>query len=361
MVINYKISISLFLLVFFGYATSSNKVSADEILQVSINEPTKLIKTFAIADTVSSSPRIVEVDAESGKIIWEWEIPNEYLNYHNKPRPMCMGAGLTLGNDKSINALIPHFGVVNVKKNGDHKVLITDDNIDHAAQHLSDGNILYARGFVDKSVASFVIKNFNNETIWEWKPADYFQSKKDFIIPGQTCRGALRNASENERDWAHANDVGVLDNGNYILSMRNFSLFVEVKPDGKIISKYNKIQGIHQPTPYLDGYLAADRNCGEESIIVLAADGTQKKLFTGDFLLVRGIERLGGDHFLITSATTVSEISLDGKIHYKAHVKGVSSTAEIGITNTRKLSNIGSCGPKTLYQAVPTALKKQER
>jgi len=143
--------------------------------------------------------------------------------------------------------------------------------------------------------------------------------------------------------------------------MRNFSLFVEVKTDGKIISKYNKIQGIHQPTPYLDGYLAADRNCGEESIIVLAADGTQKKLFTGDFLLVRGIERLGGDHFLITSATTVSEISLDGKIHYKAHVKGVSSTAEIGITNTRKLSNIGSCGPKTLYQAVPTALKKQER
>ena len=140
--------------------------------------------------------------------------------------------------------------------------------------------------------------------------------------------------------------MGVLDNGNYILSMRNFSLFVEVKTDGKIISKYNKIQGIHQPTPYLDGYLAADRNCGEESIIVLAADGTQKKLFTGDFLLVRGIERLGGDHFLITSATTVSEISLDGKIHYKAHVKGVSSTAEIGITNTRKLSNIGSCGLK---------------
>ena len=137
--------------------------------------------------------------------------------------------------------------------------------------------------------------------------------------------------------------------------------FCRRKTDGKIISKYNKIQGIHQPTPYLDGYLAADRNCGEESIIVLAADGTQKKLFTGDFLLVRGIERLGGDHFLITSATTVSEISLDGKIHYKAHVKGVSSTAEIGITNTRKLSNIGSCGPKTLYQAVPTALKKQER
>jgi len=331
---------------------------ADEILQVSINEPTKLIKTFAIADTVSSSPRIIELDAESGKIIWEWRIPNEYLKSHNKSRPMCAGAGLTLENDKSINALIPHFGVVNVKKNGDHKVLITDDNIDHAAQQLGDGNILFSRGFVDKSEANFVIKNLKNETIWEWKPADYFNSKEDFIIPGQTCRGASRNASENERDWAHANDVGVLDNGNYILSMRNLSLFVEVKPDGNIISKYNKVQGNHQPTPYLGGYLAADRNCGEESIIVLAADGTQKKLFTGQFLLVRGIEPLGGDHFLITSATTVSEISLDGKIHYKAHVKGVSSTAEIGITNTKKLFSVGSCGPKTLYQAVPTSFKK---
>ena len=96
----------------------------------------KLIKTFAIADTVSSSPRIIELDAESGKIIWEWRIPNEYLKSHNKSRPMCAGAGLTLENDKSINALIPHFGVVNVNKNGDHKVLITDDNIDHAAQQL---------------------------------------------------------------------------------------------------------------------------------------------------------------------------------------------------------------------------------
>jgi hypothetical protein len=341
-----------------GCNTTTDQYDAANILEVSINEPTKLIETFALVDTVSSSPRIIEVDAENGDITWEWEIPNEYLKTHNKRKPICAGAGLTLNNNKSINALIPHFGVINVKRNGDHKVLITDDNIDHSAQQLNDGNILFSRGFVDKSVASFLIKDLKNKTIWKWKPADYFQSKEDFIIPSQTCRGALRNASENERDWAHANDVGVLNNGNYILSMRNFSLFIEIKPDGKIINKYNKVQGVHQPTPYRGGYLVADRNCGEESLIVLAADGTQKKLFTGEFLLIRSIEPLGGEHFLITSATTISEISLDGKIHYKSHVKGISSSAEIGVTNTRKLFTVGSCGPKTLYQAIPTSFKK---
>jgi len=331
-----------------------NIVNAADILDVSINNSSKLIKKFALIDTVSSTPRVIEVDAGSGSIIWEWKIPSNFIRTHNKRRPICAGAGLTLNDDKSINALIPHFGVVNIQRNGDYKILITDEHIDHTAETLSDGKILFTRGFVDKAVASFIIKNESNEIVWEWKPENYFRSKKDFSIPGQTCRGALRNASEREKDWAHANDVVVLENGNFVLSMRNLSLFVEVDSDGRILKQFNTIQGVHQPTPYLGGYLAADRNCGEESLILLAADGTQKKLFTGEFLLIRSIEPLGGDHFLITSATTISEISLDGKIHYKAHVKGISSTAEIGMTSVRKIPSVGYCGPKTLYQSIPT-------
>ena len=72
-----------------------NIVNAADLLDVSINNSSKLIKKFALIDTVSSTPRVIEVDADSGSIIWEWKIPSDYIRTHNKRRPICAGAGLT--------------------------------------------------------------------------------------------------------------------------------------------------------------------------------------------------------------------------------------------------------------------------
>ena len=108
----------------------------------------------------------------------------------------------------------------------------------------------------------------------------------------------------------------------------------------------------------MDGYVASDRNCGKESIWVISANGSHNKIFTGEFLTVRGIERMVDDHFLITSATTISEVSLDGKIHYKSHLKGVGAEEETKVTSPKMLTKVGKCGPKTLYHAIPTSFKK---
>tara|TARA_B100000767_G_scaffold12426_1_gene12020 strand:- start:329 stop:1393 length:1065 start_codon:yes stop_codon:yes gene_type:complete len=333
-------------------------VNAADLFDIAINASTKQVKSFALVDTASKSPRVIEIDAENGNTLWSWNIPKDYVKTHNSKRPICQGASLELRQDGSFNVLIPNFGVVNVKRNKKHTVLVKDQHIDHAASELEDGSILFARGFVDKSEPSFMIKNPQNQVVWKWKPSDYFSTKNSFVHTDQTCRSAKRKASENNRDWAHANYVGSLDNGNYLLSMRNFSLFLEVDPNGKIVNKNNKVPGIHQPTSYLDGYIAADRNCGKQSIWVMSADGLHNKIFTGEFLTVRGIERMADDHFLITSATTISEISLDGKIHYKSHLKGVGAEEETKVTSSRKLTKVGVCAPKTLYHAIPTSFEE---
>ena len=347
------------LLVFFNFfVLCTLPINSADLFDISTNTSTKHIQSFALVDTVSKSPSVIEIDAETGNTLWSWNIPEDYIKKHNSKRPICKGASLELRQDNSFNVLIPHFGVVNVKRDKKHSVLVKDQHIDHAASEFEDGSIIFARGFVDKSEPSFMIKNSRNSVIWEWKPSDYFSTKKKYVHLDQTCKSAVKNKSELNEDWAHANYVGVLDNGNYLLSMRNFSLFLEIKPDGQIVHEGNKVPGVHQPTSYLDGYVASDRNCGKESIWVISANGSHNKIFTGEFLTVRGIERMVDDHFLITSATTISEVSLDGKIHYKSHLKGVGAEEETKVTSPKKLTKVGKCGPKTLYHAIPTSFKK---
>ena len=347
------------LLVFFNFfVLCTLPINSADLFDISTNTSTKHIQSFALVDTVSKSPSVIEIDAETGNTLWSWNIPEDYIKKHNSKRPICKGASLELRQDNSFNVLIPHFGVVNVKRDKKHSVLVKDQHIDHAASELEDGSIIFARGFVDKSEPSFMIKNSKNSVIWEWKPSDYFSTKKKYVHLDQTCKSAVKNRSELNEDWAHANYVGVLDNGNYLLSMRNFSLFLVIKPDGQIVHEGNKVPGVHQPTSYLDGYVASDRNCGKESIWVISANGSHNKIFTGEFLTVRGIERMADDHFLITSATTISEVSLDGKIHYKSHLKGVGAEEETKVTSPKKLTKVGKCGPKTLYHAIPTSFKK---
>ncbi|MDG2007261.1 MAG: hypothetical protein P8J53_02640 [Alphaproteobacteria bacterium] len=347
------------LLVFFNFfVLCTLPINSADLFDISTNTSTKHIQSFALVDTVSKSPSVIEIDAETGNTLWSWNIPEDYIKKHNSKRPICKGASLELRQDNSFNVLIPHFGVVNVKRDKKHSVLVKDQHIDHAASEFEDGSIIFARGFVDKSEPSFMIKNSKNSVIWEWKPSDYFSTKKKYVHLDQTCKSAVKNKSELNEDWAHANYVGVLDNGNYLLSMRNFSLFLEIKPDGQIVHEGNKVPGVHQPTSYLDGYVASDRNCGKESIWVISANGSHNKIFTGEFLTVRGIERMVDDHFLITSATTISEVSLDGKIHYKSHLKGVGAEEETKVTSPKMLTKVGKCGPKTLYHAIPTSFKK---
>ena len=325
---------------------------SEELLNVSINKSSAKIGSFMLVDTISPNSRAVEIEAKSGIINWQWEIPKKMIN----DRSICAGSVAYPMEDGSVNVLIAKYGLVNVARNKNYKVLLLDDEMDHNAHQYDGKHVVYARGFVSKDVPSVILSNINdgkNKNILEWLPSEEFNSKGPFIHKNQQCKSAKRKAEESNKDWAHVNHVERLANNNLLISMRNLSLFIEMTESGEIKYKNNSVYGVHQPTPYKSGYIAADRNCGQESIHIVSQEGPNKKIFTGEFLTIRGIDHLGSDHFLITSATSITEISLDGEIHYQAHVIGVSPKAESKVTSPRDLPKIGYCSPKTLYYATP--------
>ena len=49
----------------------------------------------------------------------------------------------------------PHHSVIEVRRDGSHKVLATDPEVDHDFHVFDDGSVLFARGFVDKGQAQY--------------------------------------------------------------------------------------------------------------------------------------------------------------------------------------------------------------
>ena len=47
----------------------------EPFFNVSINEPTKLIQKYVLVDTYSKEARTMEIEADSGNIVWQWPIP----------------------------------------------------------------------------------------------------------------------------------------------------------------------------------------------------------------------------------------------------------------------------------------------
>jgi hypothetical protein len=343
-------------LVFIGLLSLSTQVLSETFLTVHQNLSTSRISQFLLVDTVSQEGRVLELDASTGSVIWSWKVPRE-IQSRTK---LCNGAVAQPFNEESVEVLLPHYGIVRVQRDGSSELIVNDSEISHAFSRIGDDSVAYARGFVDKNEHSFVIHSTTskNETR-SWTPQIYFTNKADWAIETNLCEGRHKEnyMSEKQSDWAHANDIKHLPNGNLLVSMRNLSLFAEVTSAFKVEKVYQGITGSHQPTPIDRGFIASDRSCGSEALILVSDSGKKTRLFDGEFMTVRGIEPLGDNHFLITSATSVLEVSLDGQVHYQATVPGVEPEIEKRVKKNRDLPKVGKCAPKTLYKAWPTRVR----
>jgi hypothetical protein len=76
-------------------------------LKVSISEPTALIKSYMLVDTFSETHRVIEVDAASGDVIWQWKIPEKMVS----KRSICQGSTATLMRDGSTNVLVAKYAL----------------------------------------------------------------------------------------------------------------------------------------------------------------------------------------------------------------------------------------------------------
>ena len=336
----------------------SNQSQAEQLFTTHIVDPSMDKRAIALVDTITKTPRLIEINTQ-GKVTWSWDIPSEMID----DRAICRGSDVKyVSSDDSFIITVPQFGAVAVQRDGTHKILVRDSEIDHDIHVFKNGSILFPRGFVDKGEDNFAIKDSNGNQIWSWDASDHIGSRKPYW--GSTCK--IREKSWNKKgskDWAHANAIEVLDNGNYLLSLRNLSAFFEVDPEGRILKEYKGHVGVHEPKVYKDGFVLADRNCTRDSksnykefnaIKILDGNGkTVKILLEGQHLFARGIEVLANERLFITTISSLMEIDTNGKVYFKAVLKGLNPELESEGREARSKMT-GSCRPKTVYKAVRT-------
>ncbi len=152
---------------------------------------------------------VVEVDFD-GNVLWKWEPPGR-------------GAVLDATYLKNGNILITvkPVGIFEVNRSGKTVWQHLDREASHDADRLANGNTLYNLGWQDKG--QDVVREINpgGELVWSWTGiADY--NRKPF-------------ADIDSAGWMHVNSVTRLDNGNTLVSIRNFNTVAEVGPDGRVV------------------------------------------------------------------------------------------------------------------------------
>ncbi|MBT3582997.1 hypothetical protein HN510_04215, partial [Candidatus Woesearchaeota archaeon] len=192
-----------------------------------------------------------------------------------------------------------------------------DPQVSHDADRLDNGNVLIAFGNFDTK-NDVQVKEINRagEIVWEWKVAEQL----DYDV---SCSG-----------YSHTNSVSRLNNGNTLVSLRNFNFIVEVNPEGEIVNTIGEgiISSNHDPTVtegrhltvasqsplpcYLttenDNFIAAmEIDMDTNEILWQYGDGewgNSKKQ------LVRDVNKLSNGNYLIAGTTKTIEVTSDGEI-----------------------------------------------
>ena len=156
-------------------------------------------------------PRVVEIDFD-GRILWKFE-----------PTGSMRGAVLDATSLKNGNILITinGSGIYEISRNGKVVWAHKDREASHDADRLPNGNTLYNLGWRRKG--EDVVREIDpaGKIVWSWNGlADYDREPLTDI---------------DSEGWMHANSVTRLENGNTLVSMRNFNTVAEVGPDGRVL------------------------------------------------------------------------------------------------------------------------------
>lgn len=156
-------------------------------------------------------PKVVEVDF-NGNIVWKYILP-DYMD----------GAVLDAAMLENGNILITvtESGIYEITRSG--KIVWThrDPGASHDADRLPNGNTLYNLGWSVKG--EDVIREIDpaGKVVWSWNGlSDYAREPFEDI---------------DHEGWMHANSVIRLNNGNTLVSMRNFNTVAEIGLDGRVV------------------------------------------------------------------------------------------------------------------------------
>ena len=257
----------------------------------------------------SDKPKIIEVNM-LGEIIWEYDIPQELKRYTNP------GLDVELLPNNNILFVLPGNGVYEIDRNKNIVWSYKTTKISHDADRLPNGNTLFVFGNNDLMSDAQVIEiNPKGEIVWSWYARDYFNKE-----PYQSIK---------DQGWTHTNAVSRLNNGDTLISTRNFNMVVEVNQSGEVVKTIGEGLMIEQHDPVLlenGNLLFANHGTPEKAVEI-----NQNENIVWEFEIsnskqwpTRDANRLSNGNTLITTTTKIVEVSKDKEIVWALAIKDVS-------------------------------------
>jgi outer membrane protein assembly factor BamB len=191
---------------------------ADPAFVVDVTTPEKIAQgTTLLGDLHDlTRPRIVEVNT-LGEIVWKYDIPSTLINYIN---PGLSVVPLQNGN---ILAAFPRNGVYEINRTTKEVVWkFIDPKVSHDAERLGNGNTLVVDGgYGSDTIEDAQVREINpqGQVVWSWYAKDHGFNQAPY-------------KSISDQGWTHTNAASRLENGDTLVSLRNFNLTVEVDRDG---------------------------------------------------------------------------------------------------------------------------------
>jgi hypothetical protein len=272
--------------------------------------------------------RVVEVNMQ-GEIVWEYVLPAEFKQFTNP------GFDVERLANKNILITLPRKGIIEVNRKGEIVWSYMDAQISHDSDRLPNGNTLMVFGCYD-TINDAQVKEISpsGEIVWKWLAADYFTETRVRAI--------------NNEGWTHTNAVTRLENGNTLISLRNFNFVAEVEPSGAVVKKMGVgiVRNQHDPEIQANGNL------------LLATHGQVHKVFElnplGDKVVwqyeidtsaipVRDANRLPNGNVLITGSNMIREVTPQKEIVWQLDLKNTAfnkpiDSASLGFYKAERIS-----------------------
>ncbi len=282
---------------------------SDFVLEVYNKDKAQAGTTILADNHKIERPRIIEVNL-LGEIIWEYIIPEELKKYTNP------GFDVERLSNNNILFVLPGNGVYEVNKNKEIVWSYKTAKISHDADRLANGNTIYVYGNNDTMNDAQVVEvNPQGVIAWSWYAKNYFDKAP--------------YASINDQGWTHTNAVTRLNNGNTLISPRNFNMVIEINPNGEVINTIgeNIMAEQHDPVLLSNGHLLFANHTRPEKAVEINADGDtvwEYAITSVQQFPVRDANRLPNGNTLITTTTKIIEVTPAKEIVWTFAVKDTS-------------------------------------
>ena len=264
-------------------------------------------------------PRIIEVNM-LGEVVWEYVISRDL--WDGEPF-RAMDKDVELLANGNILFGLPGRGIFEINRDGEVVWSHLDEKISHDVDRLPNGNTLYNFGgtdTVDDAQAKEVSPE--GEIVWEWFAKEHFNTEPYLNIDLGTA---------NPDGWTHSNAVERLENGNTLLSLRNFGILAEVDPSGAVVRTMGEglLKLAHDPEFLPNGnvlvanhakpHVAIEFNPDTGEVVWQFAPTFKGK---GGFVIpLRDADQLPNGNVLITGYGIIYEVTREGEIVWQLVLK----------------------------------------